>query len=75
MGPPINDPFRNLTPERCRELARREPALRAAARRWLFTALVSSLRRAVEWRIASRPKPKSAVAARRGSRSGRVTAE
>jgi len=57
MGPQINDPFRNLTLERCRQLARREPALRAAARRWLFTALVSSLRRAVEWRIACRGLP------------------
>jgi hypothetical protein len=57
MGPQINDRFRNLTPEQCRELARREPALRAAASRWLFTALVSSLRRAVEWRIVGRRLP------------------
>ena len=61
MGPQIDDHFRNLTFERWRELARREPALRAAARRWLFTALVSSLRRAVDWRIASRQTPKSAT--------------
>jgi hypothetical protein len=50
MNPQIDNGFRNLTLERWRELARREPALRAAARRWLFAALVSSLRRAVEWR-------------------------
>jgi hypothetical protein len=43
MGNQIDDRFRNLTFERWRELARREPALRAAARQWLVAALVSSL--------------------------------
>jgi hypothetical protein len=48
MDAQINDRFRNLTLKRWQELARCEPALRAAARRWLFAALVSTLRRAVE---------------------------
>jgi hypothetical protein len=61
MDSQIDDRLRNLNFERWRELARREPVLRAAAMRWLFTALVSSLRRAVEWLIASRPKSKSAT--------------
>lgn len=61
MGNQIDDRFRNLTFERWRELARREPASRAAARQWLVAALVSSLRRAVKGRIASRPTPRSAA--------------
>jgi hypothetical protein len=51
MNLQIDDSFRNVTLERCRELARSEQALRNAARRWLLTALVSSLRRAVRFQM------------------------
>jgi hypothetical protein len=51
MNPQIDDGFRNVTFERCRELAWCEPVLRAAARRWLLTALVSCLCRALQFRM------------------------
>jgi hypothetical protein len=59
MSMKIDDPYRNLTPERWLELIRYEHVLRAAARRWLFAALVASLRKAIESCVAPRPTPKS----------------
>jgi len=56
VGPQIDDRLRHLTFERWRELARREPPLRAAARQWLIAAVVFSLRRAVKWRIRIKAK-------------------
>ena len=48
MGTHFNGPFCDLAVDRWQDIARHEPALRAAAGRWLFRALVSRLRRAVQ---------------------------
>jgi hypothetical protein len=59
MALQIDDPYRDITPERWQELLRREHVQRAAARRWLFAALISCLSKGVEWCLASKPTPKS----------------
>lgn len=54
MGLHINDPLRDITPERWQDAFQREYVVRDAARRWLLAALVSCLSKAFAWCFASR---------------------
>ena len=62
MSVKIDDPYRDITPERWHGLLRYEYVLRAAARRRLFAALACCIAKVVERCIASKPTPTSVQA-------------